>query len=146
MKKIFITSLILLATSGVAFAQNADFGPANYYPGSVNPFSTTNSSVSAGSKSGGVTDLKSLVDFIIDYINEGIYLLMALATIAFVYNIIQYYVVKKDADRTEAASYLLYSIIGLAVIVSFWGLVNVVLATFSLKNTQPDVKNIYFKR
>ena len=147
MKKIFISGLILLASSGVALAQNVDFGAANYNPGSISPSQSWSPVTSAQQSSGGVRDLNSLVDFIVKYINDGIMLIMAFATLIFVYNVVQYFVVKTDADRTEASKYLLYSIIGLAVIVSFWGLVNVVIRTFDLQNTnQPNIQNIYFKR
>lgn len=71
---------------------------------------------------------------------------MALATVFFVYNVVQYFVIKTDADRKEAGNYLMYSIIGFAVVLSFWGMVNVVIQTFSLdNNTKPNVQNLYFK-
>lgn len=122
MKKIFISSVILLASAQAAFAQP-----------------------SVGGNSG-IRDLRSLITFVIDYINQGIYLLMALATVYFVYNIVQYFIVKTDADRKEAGTYLMYSIIGFAVILSFWGMVNVVIQTFSLNNTtKPNIQNLYFR-
>lgn len=147
MKKIFIAGLIVFASTGIAFAQNVDFGASGNYSGSVSPSQNWSPVTAAQSSSGGVRDLNSLVDFIIKYINDGIMIIMAVATLVFVYNIVQYFVVKTDADRTEASKYLLYSIVGLAVIVSFWGLVNVVLRTFDLQNTtQPNIQNIYFKK
>lgn len=143
MKKILLSSLILLATTGVAFAQNADFGTPNY-PNSVNYSNTnTNAGAPSGGSAGGVSDLNSLVRFVISTINTGIYLIIAGATIVFIWNIIQYFVVQTEGERTEAAKYLMYSVIGLAVIFSFWGLVNVVIKTFSLENNQrPNIQSI----
>jgi len=142
MKKIFISGLILLATGGFASAQMQ--GDESYFSNTnQNQQVVTPQGQPVGS-SGGVRDLKSLIGFIIRYINEGIWLLMALATIIFVWNVVQYFVVKTDGDRSEAAKYLLFSIIGLAVIVSFWGLVNVVIKTFDLENQRPDIKKLYF--
>lgn len=122
MKKIFLSSVILLASSYTAFAQAPVTGNS------------------------GIRDLRSLITFVIDYINQGIYLLMALATVFFVYNIVQYFIVKTDSDRKEAGTYLMYSVIGFAVILSFWGMVNVVIQTFSLNNTtKPNIQNLYFR-
>jgi hypothetical protein len=146
MKKIILSGLILLASSNLAFAQNVNFGTSGGFDkvGSVNPLSTKTAAENANS--GNVRDLRSLIVFVIDYINQGIYLLMALATVFFVYNVVQYFVIKTDADRKEAGNYLMYSIIGFAVVLSFWGMVNVVIQTFSLdNNTKPNVQNLYFK-
>ncbi len=142
MKKILLSGLILLATTGVAFAQ--DFGGPITAP-SISPTApiggVANNSTSGSA--GGVSDLNSLVRFIISTINTGIYLIIAGATIVFIWNIIQYFVVQTEGDRAEAAKYLMYSVIGLAVIFSFWGLVNVVIRTFSLENNQrPNIQSI----
>lgn len=124
--------------TGVAFAQSKSF--FNFSPQSSQ---SVRGGFSGGS--GNVRDLRSLVSFVIEYINIGIYLIIAFATIMFVYNIVKYFVVKTEENRAEASQYLLYSIIGLAVIVSFWGLVNVVTNTFGLNNSRPSIELLYFR-
>lgn len=134
MKKILLTGLILLASTGVVYAQS--FNP-------MSPGAPMDGAVSTGNRSGGVSDLNSLVRFVIDTINTAIYLIIAGATVVFIWNVVKYFVVQTEGERTEAAKYLLYSVIGLAVIFSFWGLVNVVIKTFSLENNQrPSIQSI----
>lgn len=143
MKKIIISGLIFLASGGFVFAQ----APSFLTPQDQAAWVANNPQASAPStNSGQVRDLRSLINFIISYINDGIYLLIAVATIAFVYNVIMYFVVKTEGDRKEAAQYLMYSIIGLAVILSFWGLVSLVTNTFSLSNSKPNIQNLYFTK
>lgn len=143
MKKILLSGLVLLATTGVAFAQNVDFSASPDYPNSINYSNTNTQNTQSSGNSGGVSDLNSLVRFIISTINTAIYLIIAGATVVFIWNIVKYFVVQTEGDRAEAAKYLMYSVIGLAVIFSFWGLVNVVIKTFSLENNQrPNIQSI----
>lgn len=121
MKKIILSAFFLLASSGLAFAQAPVSG------------------------NGRVTDLRSLISFIEDYINVAIELIIAIAVVVFVYNVVRYFVVNTEGDRSEAGKYLLYSVLGLAAVISFWGLVNVVTKTFGLDNGKPNVQNLYFK-
>lgn len=138
MKKIIVSTLILLGSVSFAFAQMTPYSPM--YP-EVNQQMQQNAQ--SGQK---ITNLKTLVDAVIDYINLGIYLLIALATVFFVYNIVNYFVIKTEGDRKEAGNYLMYSIIGLAVILSFWGLVNIVIKTFNLDDSRPQIERLYFKK
>lgn len=148
MKKILLLALVLLASTGVASAQQQ--GDTQFFYGSsfgqpASQSAVTSAPASSGS-TGGITDLNSLVRFIIAVINTGIYLIIAFATIVFIWNIIKYFVVEREGDRAEAGKYLMYSIIGLVVIFSFWGLVNVVIRTFGLNNSRPNVENLYINR
>lgn len=140
MKKIILLLLVLIASTGIAQAQSKPF-----FNWSGRGSSQSQQIIYGGGGSGNVTDLNSLVLFIIRYINVGIYLIISFATIVFVYNIVKYFIVKTDEKRSEASLYLLYSIIGLAVIISFWGLVNVVTNTFGLVNARPQVEQLYFR-
>lgn len=139
MKKIIIVLMLLLTTTSFAHAQSKPFFDWGVRGGSQQSY------FGGGGGGGNVRDLRSLVSFTIDYINIGIGLIMSFATIAFVYNIVMYFVVKNEKNRAEASQYLIYSIIGLAVIVSFWGLVNVVTGTFGLQNTRPQIQQLYFR-
>lgn len=138
MKKIIIALLICLSMTGIASAQSRSFF-------NFSPQSSQSIRGGFGGGSGNVRDLQSLVTFIIRYINVGISLIIAFATIMFVYNIVKYFIVKTEEKRSEASQYLLYSIIGLAVIISFWGLVNVVTNTFGLNNSRPPIEQLYFR-
>lgn len=80
-------------------------------------------------------DLSWLISLIIFYLNKILFLLMALAIVMFVWFIIQYFIKPGDeGHRSEAKSYLMWSIIGFFVILSFWGIVNILENSFGLGN------------
>lgn len=64
--------------------------------------------------------------------NAIIPLLVGLAVVAFVYGIIQYFLNPDNEEKRKAGkSYMLWGIIALFVMVSFWGLVGILSNTFS---------------
>jgi ABC-type dipeptide/oligopeptide/nickel transport system permease subunit len=72
---------------------------------------------------------------IIDLINKVIVpVLFAVAFLYFIYGVYKYFILGADNDteRATGRQFVLWSVIGFAVILSVWGLVNVVLATFNL--------------
>lgn len=77
--------------------------------------------------------LKTLISSIIDYLNWALVLMMALAIVYFTWNVIKYYIMTNE-NRTEGNTYVMYSIIGFFVILSFWGLVNILQNSFGLSN------------
>ena len=79
--------------------------------------------------------LCSLINTVIGYMNQALFLLMGVAILIFVWYVIQYFI-KPNEDRTNAASYVMYSIIGFFIILSFWGLVNIVQNTFGFQGQQ----------
>ena len=77
-----------------------------------------------------ITDLSSLIEAIKGYIGSLVYLIMAFAVIVFLWNVAQY-IRSTDADgKKEAAQYILWSLVGLFVMVSVWALVSVISTTF----------------
>jgi prepilin signal peptidase PulO-like enzyme (type II secretory pathway) len=95
--------------------------------------------------------LKCLVGKITDYIQVGIYLIIALAVITFIWNVYLYFFT--DKDKKEAGMYVLYSVIGFFVILSLWGLVAILRNSLALptnvpgwpfggQNTNPNPGNI----
>ncbi len=83
----------------------------------------------------GQKNLAYIIDLIIGYLNQALVLLIGLAVVIFVWYVIQYFI-KPNEERTKAAEYVMYSLIGFFVILSFWGLVNILQNTFGLKNEQ----------
>jgi hypothetical protein len=74
---------------------------------------------------------------IIDLINKVfVPVLFAVAFLYFIWGVYKYFILgaEKDADRASGRQFILWSIIGFAVILSVWGLVNVVIATFNLNS------------
>lgn len=78
-------------------------------------------------------NLATLIAKIIGYANQILVLLMGAAVVMFVFYIIKYYI-KADADRSAGGQYVMWSLIGFFVILSFWGLVNILQNTFGLQN------------
>jgi len=81
-------------------------------------------------------NLNDLVKVIIYYLNSGLVLMMAFAVVMFTFYVVKYYVMPNE-DRTEGNTYVMYSIIGFFVILSFWGLVNILQNSFGLGNQTP---------
>ncbi len=69
------------------------------------------------------------------YINQAIALLFAVATLVFLFGVIQYVIAGGDEKKgATARSYMLYGIVGLAVMAAAWGLVNLLVNTFGGDN------------
>ncbi len=69
------------------------------------------------------------------YFNTAIKIIIGLAMVVFIFNVFRYFFTEKETK--ERGTYILWGIIGFAVIVCFWGLVNLVTNTFSLNNSAP---------
>ncbi len=78
--------------------------------------------------------LGTVIQTIIAYLNIVLVLLMALAIVMFTWYVIKYYVMFNE-DRKEGNTYVMYSLIGFFVILSFWGLVNILQNSFGLQNS-----------
>ena len=76
-----------------------------------------------------------------DFTNQGIGLLLGIATLVFLVGVIQYVIAGGDEKKTaNAKTYMLYGIIGLVVMVAAWGIVNLVVDTLDLTTTSvPDL-------
>lgn len=85
-------------------------------------------------------DLKYVISLIVTYFNYAVYLIMGLAVVLFVWNIFKYFIKGSDSvgDKKEAGQYVLWSVVGFFVILSFWGMVNILTNTFKLDSTQPS--------
>ena len=81
--------------------------------------------------------LKTLIGTISGYLNDILALLMGFAVVVFVYYIIKYFIQPSDTKRTEAAQYLMWSLIGFFIILSLWGMVNILISTFDLGTPNP---------
>ena len=89
-------------------------------------------------------DLAGLIGVIMFYLQQFLLLLVGVAVVMFIYYIIKYFITP-DAERKEAGTYLMYSILGFFIIFSFWGLVNILQNTFNLGNsTHPASWSSFF--
>ena len=88
-----------------------------------------------------ITDFKSLVNKIIDNINYLVALVIGLAAFVFIWGIFKYFVAGADEKKVEEAkNVLLFGLLGIFIMFSIWGLVNIIINTFDFGNkTQPTI-------
>ncbi|MCX6719391.1 MAG: pilin [Candidatus Taylorbacteria bacterium] len=74
--------------------------------------------------------------------NLAVYILISIAFLYIVWNIVQYFIKGKsgDEDRKESGTNIMWCIAGLAIILSIWGLVNILMNTFGTKTNAPTDK------
>lgn len=91
--------------------------------------------------------LPSLFIFILNFINKVSVFIISLTLLLFLWGIFKLVASGKDSkERAEAKGYIVWGIIALAIMVSVWGLVNLVRSSFGLggpANVQmPDFPSI----
>jgi len=104
-------------------------------------FAQASATNSTGSSLTQTSDLNGLVTKAIGLFNSAIYLIVALAILTFVWNVYQYFVVNDPENKKDAGKYVMYSIIGIFVILSFWGLVSIISNTLNINNN-PGTLNV----
>lgn len=68
-------------------------------------------------------------------------LLVALAIMVFIYGVITYVISADDEEKRKTGrQYMMYGIIGIFVMVSVWGLVNILSNTFGVANVIPQIQ------
>ena len=88
-----------------------------------------------------ITSVQSGGQFIINIINTvAVPVLFAIAFIVFVWGIFMYFIVSKgnEEKQGEARNLMLYGLVGFFLMVSVWGLVNILLGTFNLNSNTPN--------
>ena len=85
-----------------------------------------------------ITDINSLTYKLTNLGNTFIQILIAFAVIIIIYNVVRY-ILKSDApeERATIGKSILWSIVGLFVILSIWGLVRILTNTFRTDTTAP---------
>lgn len=87
--------------------------------------------------SGRITDVNVLATKLVNIGNLFIYLLITVAVIFIVWHVVIYLIRPGADDRKEAGKSIFYGILGLFIILSIWGLVNILLNTFGTNNNVP---------
>lgn len=82
-----------------------------------------------------VVDANSLFAKVNSILNSILPIIIAISVIYFVYNALMYMIAADEDRKKEAKSKMIYGIIALFVMVSVWGLVNVLSGTFGFTTT-----------
>ena len=69
-------------------------------------------------------------------LNSIVPVLIALGVVYFVWGVISYVVSNDEEAKQKGRNRIIYGVIGLAVIIGLWGLVNLLRNTFGLNNQQ----------
>ena len=86
---------------------------------------------------------KGVITLIEEYISYLIPLLFGIALVFFLMGVVKYIMYAGNEDkRSEGAKFMFYGIIGLAVMISVWGLVKIITGTFGFPFVIPDLNQI----
>lgn len=85
-----------------------------------------------------IGSVDDIIDMFYQYGNIAIQIAVSLAVIYIIWGVVQYAIMSEDSDdnRKIAKNKVVYGVIGLAAILSIWGLVRIVTNTFQ---TEPNV-------
>jgi hypothetical protein len=75
-----------------------------------------------------------VLNTIFNILNALITLLIILGVVYFIYGVITYVVSKGADDKDKAKGVIIQGLIGLFIIVAFWGIIRLVQGTFGLDN------------
>lgn len=90
-----------------------------------------------------VNNINDVTAKIIGIGNTVTYLLVALAVIFIIWNVVMYLIKGSGEEgRTKAGLNIVWGIVGLFVIVSIWGLVNILVNTFKTTPTNQAIPNL----
>lgn len=97
---------------------------------------TTGGTPTSCGSGGTITTLNGLLCKFAELLNAVLPVLIALGVVYFVWGVISYVVGGDEEAKKKGRDKMVYGIIGLAVIVGVWGLVNILKNTFGLGNVQ----------
>jgi uncharacterized membrane protein YcfT len=87
-------------------------------------------------QSGGMKDINDVTDKFNNIGNTFIQILIAFAFVFIIFNVVRYLIVGADSEDSRAAAKhaIMYGVIGLFIILSIWGLVNILRNTFMFQD------------
>ena len=86
-----------------------------------------------------ITDLNGVSSEMLKIGNLVIYLLISLAIVFIIWNIVLYFIKgsSEEGARKKAGLNIVWGVVGLAIALSIWGLVNILTGTFQTNTTPP---------
>jgi len=84
------------------------------------------------------TGIGRLINLVGTAIRDIIPIIIGLAVLVFLWGVLKYVIAKDEDSQKEARNVMLWGIIAIFVMVSVWGLVNVLSSTLQLNNNIPN--------
>lgn len=81
-----------------------------------------------------INDLGDIFSFVINFINTAIPTIIALAVLVFIWGVFRYVVSSDEEAKGKGKDLMIWGVVGLFVMISVWGLVNILSNTFELQN------------
>jgi hypothetical protein len=76
-----------------------------------------------------------VLDIVLNLINFLIRILIVAGIAYFIYGIVKYVIAKGSEDKEEGKKHMINGLIGLFVIIAFWGIIRIVQNTFNLNSS-----------
>ena len=92
-----------------------------------------------------ITDVNGVTSKLVGIGNTLIYLLVSLGVIFIIWNVVMYLIKGSGGEegaRSKAAANIGWGILGLAIILSIWGLVNILTGTFKTTPASQPIPNL----
>jgi len=89
-----------------------------------------------------ISSFDDILLFVSRIINSLIPIIISLAVLVFIWGVFRYIVASAEEDKTKGRNLMIWGIVGIFVMVSVWGLVNVLRNTFNLDSSRPDVPEL----
>jgi hypothetical protein len=83
--------------------------------------------------------MQSLLNTVQQILNLVIPVIVALGVVYFVWGVVQYFIADAEEAKKTGKDRIIYGIIGLAIITSLWGIVNLLVNTFGLGGASAPV-------
>ena len=85
-----------------------------------------------------IRDLYDVAPAVSEYVNLAFFVLVALAVVVLVWGIFKFIIYAGDeAGRKEGRTVILWGVVGIFIMLSVWGLVNILRGTVSLDDQAP---------
>ncbi|MFA6257542.1 MAG: pilin [Candidatus Paceibacterota bacterium] len=99
------------------------------------PIAALAATTGATCNAGPIENLGGVLCKIGQLLNAVVPVLIALAVVFFVWGVVSYVISDDEEAKSKGRDRIIYGVIGLAVIVALWGLVNILTNTFNLTGT-----------
>lgn len=92
---------------------------------------------------GAVGNADSLFALVNKTLQQILPVLMSIAVIYFIYNVLMYAIAGDEEKKKEAKNNMIWGIVALFVMVSVWGLVNILIGTFDFTGSEtPSLRDL----